>query len=61
MCYVNISVVTDYDVGVVDDIPPVTHEEVLRQFDASVDTLKAAVRAMIPAAAGAHGCGSEAQ
>lgn len=54
MCYVNISVVTDYDAGVVSDAEPVTHEEVLRQFGASVDTLKAAVRAMIPAVAGTH-------
>ncbi len=61
LCYVNISVVTDYDVGVAGDIPPVTHEEVLRQFDASVDTLKAAVRIMIPALAGAHQCGGDAK
>ncbi len=61
MCYVNISVVTDYDVGVVGDVPPVTHEEVLRQFEASVDTLKSAVRVMIPATAGAHICQSEAE
>lgn len=60
MCYVNISVVTDYDVGVAGDVPPVTHEEVLRQFDASVDTLKAAVRNMIPACAGVHDCRNEA-
>ena len=56
MCYVNISVVTDYDVGVIGDIPPVTHEEVLRQFGASVDTLKSAVRVMIPAMSGSHSC-----
>lgn len=61
MCYANISVVTDYDVGVVGDIPPVTHDEVLRQFAASVDTLKAAVRVMIPAAAENHRCQSEAK
>ena len=61
MCYVNISVVTDYDAGVVGDFSPVTHEEVLRQFAASVDTLKSAVRVMIPAAAGAHQCQSEAE
>jgi len=61
MCYVNISVVTDYDVGVAGDVPPVTHEEVIRQFDASVDTLKGAVRVMIPAIAGTHTCQSEAQ
>lgn len=60
MCYVNISVVTDYDAGVVTESEPVTHEEVLRQFAASVDTLKAAVRVMIPAIAGTHTCKREA-
>lgn len=60
MCFVNISVVTDYDAGVVSDAPPVTHDEVLRQFAASVDTLKSAVRAMIPAVAGSHTCKGEA-
>ena len=60
MCYVNISVVTDYDAGVVSDAEPVTHEEVLRQFAASVDTLKSAVRVMIPAVAGTHTCKGEA-
>jgi len=60
MCYVNISVVTDYDAGVVGDFEPVTHDEVLRQFALSVDTLKSAVRVMIPAAAAAHICRSEA-
>lgn len=60
MCYVNISVVTDYDAGVVSDAPPVTHEEVLTQFAASVDTLKEAVRVMIPAVAGTHTCKGKA-
>mgnify|MGYP001821233845 CR=1 FL=1 len=60
LCYVNISVVTDYDAGVVSDAEPVTHEEVLRQFAASVDTLKSTVRVMIPAVAGSHSCKGEA-
>lgn len=48
MAYVNISVITDYDVGVVGSTEPVTHEEVLRQFAGSIDTLRAAVFAMVP-------------
>ena len=49
MCYVNISVITDYDVGVAGERPPVTHEEVLEQFAASLDTLRGAVLELIPA------------
>lgn len=56
MCYANISVVTDYDVGVPGNIGPVTHEEVLRQFAASLDTLKHAVMEMIPRAAPLEAC-----
>src|SRR4029453_3672747 len=33
LCYANISVITDYDVGVPGDRPPVSHEEVVRVFD----------------------------
>ena len=51
MGYVNISVVTDYDVGVAGSIEPVTHDEVLRQFAASIDTLRDAVWRMVPAMA----------
>lgn len=51
MCYVNIAVVTDYDVGVPGDVPPVTHAEVLRQFEASLTTLRRAVTTLIPHAA----------
>lgn len=47
MAFVNISVVTDYDVGI-GDAPPVTHEEVLRMFGESVGTLKQGLRAMLP-------------
>jgi len=32
MCYGNISLVTDYDVGVIGDIEPVTNDEVIRVF-----------------------------
>ena len=48
MCYVNISVITDYDVGIRQGDEPVTHDAVLQQFDASLGTLRAAVKTLIP-------------
>jgi 5'-methylthioadenosine phosphorylase len=56
MCYVNISVITDYDVGVEGEIEPVTHEAVLRQFDASLGTLGNAVKLLIPRIANTDTC-----
>jgi 5'-methylthioadenosine phosphorylase len=51
MCYVSIAVITDYDVGVAGDVPAVTHAEVLRQFEVSLDTLRRTVLNLIPQAA----------
>ncbi len=51
--YVNISVITDYDVGV-DGGDPVTHEEVLKRFKESSATLQDGIRKMIPALAAAN-------
>ncbi|MFN2543167.1 MAG: S-methyl-5'-thioadenosine phosphorylase [Actinomycetota bacterium] len=39
LCYANISLVTDYDVGV-GDAPPVSHEEVVRVFDENLGKLR---------------------
>jgi len=47
LCYGNVALVTDYDVGV-DDIPPVTHEEVLKVFGENIDTLRDLLFAAIP-------------
>ncbi len=52
IAYVNVSVITDYDVGI-DGGAPVTHEEVLRRFGESLDTLKTGIAAMVPALAAA--------
>jgi 5'-methylthioadenosine phosphorylase len=52
MCFVNIAVITDYDVGVEGDIPPVSHAAVVERFEATLGTLKEAVRTLIPQAAG---------
>jgi 5'-methylthioadenosine phosphorylase len=40
MCYANISLVTDYDVGVVGEIEPVTHDEVMRVFQENLGHLR---------------------
>lgn len=49
MCYVNISLITDYDAGLEGDpdIPPVTHEAVLKVFDENNDKLKKMLVEMI--------------
>jgi 5'-methylthioadenosine phosphorylase len=47
ICYANISLVTDYDVGV-GDAPPVTHEEVIRVFDENLAKLRDLLVAAIP-------------
>jgi 5'-methylthioadenosine phosphorylase len=40
MCYANISLVTDYDVGVVGQVEPVSHEEVIRVFQENNERLR---------------------
>lgn len=40
ICYANISVVTDYDVGVVGEVAEVTHEEVVRVFQENLSRLR---------------------
>jgi 5'-methylthioadenosine phosphorylase len=47
MCYANVSLVTDYDVGV-EGIPPVTHEEVVRVFAENNERLRSLLFAAIP-------------
>jgi len=47
--YVNIALITDYDVGLEgrDDILPVTHEEVLRVFNENIDKIRKVLFEMI--------------
>jgi 5'-methylthioadenosine phosphorylase len=47
MCYVNISLITDYDVGV-EGAPPVTHEEVLTVFNANNAKLRGLLFTLVP-------------
>jgi 5'-methylthioadenosine phosphorylase len=55
ICFVNISLVTDYDVGV-GDTPPVTHEEVIRVFDENNSRLRDLLFAAIPAVPAERDC-----
>jgi 5'-methylthioadenosine phosphorylase len=48
LCYANISLVTDYDVGV-GDRPPVSHEEVIRVFNENNAKLRELLFRIIPA------------
>ena len=40
MCPVTIALITDYDAGLVGNVPPVTHQEVLTVFKSNIDKLK---------------------
>lgn len=53
IAYVNVSVITDYDVGG-DGGEPVTHEEVLRRFAESSETLRDGICALVPRMAAAE-------
>jgi 5'-methylthioadenosine phosphorylase len=48
ICYANVSLVTDYDVGV-GDIPPVTGDEVVRVFGQNIARLRDLLFAVTPA------------
>lgn len=47
MCVVNISLITDYDCGLVGDVPPVTHSEVIKVFLENNEKLKTLLYAML--------------
>jgi 5'-methylthioadenosine phosphorylase len=47
LCYMNISLITDYDVGVL-GVAPVTHEEVVRVFTENNERLRSLLFAVIP-------------
>jgi 5'-methylthioadenosine phosphorylase len=50
MCYLNISLITDYDVGLegIPDVPPVSHEEVVKVFTENNDKLKDLLFSLVP-------------
>jgi 5'-methylthioadenosine phosphorylase len=47
LCYANISLVTDYDVGVLGEMEAVSHEEVIRVFTENLGRLRALMFGMI--------------
>jgi 5'-methylthioadenosine phosphorylase len=55
LCFGTVALVTDYDVGV-DDIPPVTHAEVLKVFGENLDKLRDLLFAAIPAVPAERTC-----
>ena len=48
ICYANVSLITDFDVGV-DGVPPVTHEAVIEVFNANNARLRDLLFSMVPA------------
>ena len=48
ICYVNISLITDYDVGVAGEDAAVTHEEVLRVFTENNERLRKLLFDIVP-------------
>ena len=48
MCYVNVSLITDYDVGVEGEVSAVSHEEVLKVFSENNEKLRALLFALVP-------------
>jgi 5'-methylthioadenosine phosphorylase len=55
LCYANISLITDYDVGV-EGVEPVTHEEVVRVFTENNEKLRDLLLAVIPALPAERDC-----
>lgn len=49
ICYANVSLITDYDVGIVEGDAAVTHEEVVRVFTENNDKLRTLLFAVAPA------------
>jgi 5'-methylthioadenosine phosphorylase len=48
MCYVNVSLITDYDVGVEGKVAAVSHEEVVKVFNSNNDKLRDLLFSLIP-------------
>jgi 5'-methylthioadenosine phosphorylase len=55
LCYANISLITDYDVGV-EGVPPVTNDDVVRVFAANNEKLRSLLFAVIPALPAERDC-----
>ena len=47
MCPLNISLITDYDAGLVGEVPPVSHKEVMKVFEKNIHNLRKLLFTMI--------------
>lgn len=56
MCYCNISLITDYDVGL-EGIEPVSHEAVIEVFNANLEKIRALITKLIAAMPTERTCG----
>ena len=56
ICYVNVSLITDYDVGVPGETEAVSHEEVVRVFTENNDKLRGLLFAVIPSISEERSC-----
>lgn len=61
MCYLNVSLITDYDVGLEgrEDIKPVTQEEVIKVFAENTEKLKTLIKGVIEALPEKRSCPCE--
>lgn len=59
ICYVNISLITDYDVGLEGkpEVKPVTHAEVIKVFQENNDRVRELIFEMVPKIPKERGCG----
>ena len=48
ICYVNVALITDYDVGVEGEVAAVSHEEVLRVFKQNNEKLRSLLFSLVP-------------
>jgi 5'-methylthioadenosine phosphorylase len=56
ICYVNISLITDYDVGVEGETEAVSHEAVVEVFNANLERLRRLLFALVPKIPEARDC-----
>jgi 5'-methylthioadenosine phosphorylase len=56
ICYVNVALITDYDVGIAGQTDPVSHEEVIRVFNENNDKLRDMLFAIVPAIPAERSC-----
>jgi 5'-methylthioadenosine phosphorylase len=55
LCYANVSLITDYDVGV-EGVPPVSVEEVVQVFSENNERLRSLLEAIVPSIPAERGC-----